>query len=249
MLLEFEIGELKKPKGHAMVYFRLENEPNEILAAYIIVLPVTLDFSKYIPPFLASQLSEFNSKDASAFSLPPVPEKIGTYEKVLQIVEHRKDDLIFGGTINENAVSELMELMTNIVKEYSNSYENSFYGNQIQITSEKEDPLNVNNVLYTLMNDKDKLGELSKMIGKIRFALQINDNLLLKEIEQEMKDLSELLPESFNVKQIVKSSRDKSEKGTSLTRLYIDRCYKLVDGLTQDVEIIDKKIKDIEENV
>ena len=26
MLLEFEIGELKKPKGHAMVYFRLENE-------------------------------------------------------------------------------------------------------------------------------------------------------------------------------------------------------------------------------
>jgi len=64
-----------------------------------------------------------------------------------------------------------------------------------------------------------------------------------------MGNLSELLPQSFNIKQIIKSSRDKSEKGTSLTRLYIDRCYKLVDGLTQDAEIIDKKIKDIEENV
>ena len=231
-----------------MVYFRLENEPNEVLAAYIVVLPITLDFSKYIPPFLASQLSEFNSKDASAFSLPPVPEKIGTYEKVLQIVKHRNDDLIFGGTINENAVSELMELMTNIVKEYSSCYENALHGNQMQITNEKDEQLNVNNVLYTLMNDKDKLGELSKMIGKIRFALQINDNSLLKEIEQEMENLSELLPQSFNIKEIVKSSKDKSEKGTSLTRLYIDRCYKLADGLTQDVEIIDKKIKDIQEN-
>ena len=56
MDISFERGDPQRPKGHALAYFRTRSEPDKVYATYIIVLPVSVDFAKYVPPFLTSHL-------------------------------------------------------------------------------------------------------------------------------------------------------------------------------------------------
>ena len=57
MDLNFEIGSAESPKGHSFVYFTDMNNPSVIFATYIVVLPVSADIGKYVPPFLMNQFS------------------------------------------------------------------------------------------------------------------------------------------------------------------------------------------------
>jgi len=57
MQLAFERGDPKRPRGHAVVYFRANNDPSTILASYVVVPPISMDFSKFIPPMFAVQLA------------------------------------------------------------------------------------------------------------------------------------------------------------------------------------------------
>ena len=71
MDISFEKGDPQRPKGHALAYFRTHSEPDKVYATYIIVLPLSVDFAKYVPPFLTSHLANMTLGDLSAFSLPP----------------------------------------------------------------------------------------------------------------------------------------------------------------------------------
>ena len=73
MDFSFESGDPQQPRGHALLYFLDRSDPPKVYASYIIVLPITVDFSKYIPPFLASHIGNMPMSDCSAFSLPPMP--------------------------------------------------------------------------------------------------------------------------------------------------------------------------------
>ncbi len=53
MDLIFDQGNQAQPRGHAILYYR---SGNEILATYMVILPLKVDFAKYIPPVLASQV-------------------------------------------------------------------------------------------------------------------------------------------------------------------------------------------------
>ena len=53
MALEYHIGDADNPRGHALIYFRDGSDPEKVGAAYIVMLPVSVDISKYVPPFLA----------------------------------------------------------------------------------------------------------------------------------------------------------------------------------------------------
>ena len=63
MDLDFERGDRATPKGHALVFFRQRNDAEEILATYIVTLPVKVDVTKYIPPMFASQVQAMGSAD------------------------------------------------------------------------------------------------------------------------------------------------------------------------------------------
>ena len=51
---------------------------------------------------------------------------------------------------------------------------------------EELEGLGINDVLYELMSDSDKLGELSKLIGRLRFAVDGSDDNLTEETESEI---------------------------------------------------------------
>ena len=50
MDLDFDAGSSASPRGHAIIYFRARYDPEKLLAIYAITLPITFDFSKFVPP-------------------------------------------------------------------------------------------------------------------------------------------------------------------------------------------------------
>src|SRR5205823_9329072 len=100
LVLTFRAGDPDRPRGHALVFFRDSESPDDIWATYLIVAPIKMDLGKYIPAAFASQLSgQLAAAGPSAYPLPPVPER---YESGLDALERlaelRNDDLIDGGT-------------------------------------------------------------------------------------------------------------------------------------------------------
>ena len=75
MELKFEIGDSSQPRGHALLYFT-DASSDKIFATYVVLLPITVDVSKYVPPFLMNQVGDTVPGDMSAFAFPPAPEEI-----------------------------------------------------------------------------------------------------------------------------------------------------------------------------
>ena len=73
MTLEYHIGDPASPKGHALIYFRDGSDPDKVGAAYVVMLPVSVDISKYVPPFLAGQVEQLGTGNMSSFAFPRLP--------------------------------------------------------------------------------------------------------------------------------------------------------------------------------
>ena len=68
MELSFDLGSSKTPLGHCLLYFK--NPDEQILCTYIVILPISFEVSKYVPPFLMNQVDDIGNKDFSAFQNP-----------------------------------------------------------------------------------------------------------------------------------------------------------------------------------
>ncbi len=230
-----------------MVYFVDRSDSTKVYASYLIVLPITIDFSKYIPPFLASHMGNMPINDCSAFSLPPMPEQAGSLEELRRLAEIRQDDLLFAGTVSSSDLPEMMESMGEAVRHY-----NQLWADHLKsgLAASVETPAlpsldgaGVNEVLYTLMNELDKLVELSKMVGKLRFAIEGADRQTCAETQEEIGLLGRFLPEHFDIPSLLQAVTDSSSKGGQLAQLYLDRCYRLSDGDDQAAQDLDEKIE------
>ena len=50
MDLYFDRGDHGSPSGHALLYFKVDTEPDKVYASYIVTLPIKADLTKYVPP-------------------------------------------------------------------------------------------------------------------------------------------------------------------------------------------------------
>ena len=48
MDLNFDKGDSQNPRGHALLYFRVDTEPDKVYATYVVTLPVKSDLTKYL---------------------------------------------------------------------------------------------------------------------------------------------------------------------------------------------------------
>ena len=94
MDLNFDLGSQEDCKGHAVLYFRDSNNQNEVWATYIVLLPITVEVSKYVPPFLMSQVGNMDEQNLSAFAFPPIPEEMQNENAINNLADLRKDDLL-----------------------------------------------------------------------------------------------------------------------------------------------------------
>ncbi|HET7769188.1 MAG TPA: hypothetical protein VFN74_10490, partial [Chloroflexota bacterium] len=69
MAVRFERGDPDRPRGHALLYYRTTD--GQILATYVVVLPIAINPAKYIPPAFAQRISE--QATVAATARPPHP--------------------------------------------------------------------------------------------------------------------------------------------------------------------------------
>ena len=126
MDLTFELGDPQQPKGHAIIYFRVNTEPDKVYATYAITLPVKADLGKYVPPFLASHLGNMPLANFSAFAMPPLPEAVEGYDQLERLCRMRDDDLIYADSMFSFDLPRMMEAVTEAVQSYSELCERRF---------------------------------------------------------------------------------------------------------------------------
>ena len=227
MTLSFELGNIESPKGHALLYFK-DSVQGDFYATYIVLLPITVDVSKYVPPFLMNQVGEFGPGDMSAFAFPPAPEQVEGYDYLVDLAKKRQDDLLDGGEVTGTDVSSSMMKVNDVVQEYLELYEET-YGTEALTLDESESAseLHVNDVLYSMMTEPDRLNELTKLVGRMRFAVESGENSIVKEVESDINALSEYLPETFQIHRLLKWATAVSDESSHITDLYLQRCFHL----------------------
>jgi hypothetical protein len=199
MDLTFERGSQDSPKGHTLLYFRSFDDPDQCWATYIVILPILVDVSKYVPPFLMNQMGDIGPTDLSAFAFPPAPEQVSGYDYIKELAASRDDDVLFGGNMNTSDISSALMVVNEAITWYAELYADNTAPQSEPDIIEQDDALpglGVNDVLYDLMSDNDKLGELTRHVGRLRDAVNTGDEGLAKETQGEIAILALHLPDN-----------------------------------------------------
>ena len=250
MDIVFDSGSKDQPKGHALLYFKSRSDPEELWATYLVVLPIPVDVRKYVPPFLMNQVGEIGPKELSAFAFPPAPEKVDGYEYLAELAGSRGDDILFGGTINPSDVASALMSVNETVQWYADVY------GQVAGTREATGPVSeegraaigVNDVLYGLMSDGDKLSELTKLVGRLRFSSEGGEEALMREAEDDILVLASHLPEKHHVPQLIDAAKAGDSRGTRLADLYLRRCFHLIQEEYVKLGQVEAEIKALEDD-
>lgn len=244
----FERGSQGEAKGHALLYFRNSLDQEQVYATYLIILPISVEITKYVPPFLMSQVGDIGPKDLSAFAFPPAPEVVESYEYLTELAELRDDDILYGGTLNIQDVAHGMMAISEAVQWYA-----SLYAAIAEVRLSHEAPseqfdvgLGVNEVLYGLMSDNDKLSELTKLVGRLRFATEGDESSLAKEAEVDLHLLASHLPEDHQISKLVDAAKAGGNLGAELADLYLRRCFHIMHEEYVKLGDVEKKIQALE---
>ena len=258
MDLTFERGDPRHPKGHALVYFRVNTEPDKVYATYVITLPVKADLTKYVPPFLASHVGSMPLSDFTAFAMPPVPEPVDSYEELERLSREREDDLVFVTSMFSFDLPRMMESVAEAVQAYSELCTDRLSttaASELQAPAEvasgsreeaEDRSLRVDEVLFSLMSEGDKLGELSRLLGKLRFAVEGQDSGMIDEAAEEISTLARHLPEEYQVPALLAVAKDTSQKGSRLAQLFLDRCFRLSAGDLSAAQALAEEIRTLQ---
>ena len=238
--LKFIIGDPSRPSGHAMVYF----DSDEIIyAAYVIDLPIKMtaeDISKYVPPIYSEQIDQLEidkmmSKKNLAY--PPGPEKYdGDLISLKKLCEIRKDDLLYGGTIEVTNAINSMSKLNQIADEYSELCKIFFDENLImkEIFNEPSRDNDTNNKTikdgntYSMMNETNLLTELTKIIGEIDYAETNNEKETIRIQLEKIKTIKDLLPTNRKIDEIIFHVKESNEKSKEIISILLLRAFSLL---------------------
>ena len=248
MDISFDRGDSQRPSGHALLYFK-DRDAGHIVASYVLVLPIKMDIGKYLPPLLASQLGSMVTESLggslTSFAAPPMPEAVESVEALRQLAVVRGDDLVNGGPIAASDVAMAMQATAEAVQAYAALYTRYLEAQPLGGGAPANEPASgadVQRVIYEMLSERDRLTELSKLVGTLRFALERGDADLAGETEASLQTLGALLPDRYWVARVRAAASDLSARGSLLAGLYLDRCFKLasedyaaVEGLEQQI--------------
>ena len=246
----FDRGSQDSPKGHAILYFRSVDDHDQCWATYIVILPILVDVSKYVPPFLMNQMGEIGPTDLSAFAFPPAPEQVNGFGYIEELASGRDDDVLYGGTINTSDISAALMVVNEAIAWYAQLYaDNTAPETESDCSDVSVDALpgfGVNEVLYELMSDADKLGELTRQVGRLRDALNIGDRGLAEDTQQEIAILGHHLPDNHQITELVDAARSGDDTGAKLADLYLQRCFHLISEEYMKVGEVESQIRQLE---
>ena len=245
MDLTFDLGDPQRPRGHALLYFHARDS-QQVVATYVITLPIQMDMGKYIPPLLASQFGGIQTGELSAFAAPPLLEEVEGVAHLERLAELRQDDLVYGGTL---PMSDIVMAIQEAVQAYARRYQEHLSIQPQAAVGQAEEPsqgAEVQRVVYELLSERDRLGELSRLVGTMRFAVDREDRELVRETDASLEALQSLLPAQYWVDRVRAAAADVSETGTARAQLYVERCYKLLGQDFAVVQELERRIAEAE---
>jgi hypothetical protein len=256
MTIRFLRGDAQAPKGHAIFIARSSADPRVVLATYCVVPPTPFSFAKYLPSFLASQLSQEDLQDATnvpVMPIPPMLEEGSTLEHLQFLAERREDDVVDLGTINPRDDAARMQLVAQGCQEYGQYYVNfaSTFPREhfIETPQEEEiplDDLDTDELLLQTMSEGQRLAELGKLVGVARYAIEGHDTNLLQDTRKRMTSIARLMPEKYRTTDLISAATDEGERGARLAQLYLERGYKLLNEEYADIPGIERTIRELQ---
>ena len=249
MILDFARGSQAEPRGHALAYATSLTEHDAVYAAYLVVPPISINLAKYMPPMFAEKVSLADAESVSAIPLPPVPEKVESIDFLLRLAEARNDDVIDLGALDTTNTHNMLSQVSQAAQSYLELY--TAYIESLDPVPEPpaEPPAlgeSVEDVLASFMTEKEKLGEMSKLLGKVRYAIDGNDDALADEALAEVTSMGARLAGAYELGRLAAAARIPGEKGRRLTELHIRRCYLICDENYGAVNDIDTEISALE---
>ncbi len=251
-MLTFRAGDPDRPRGHALVFFRDGDSPDEVWATYIVVTPIKMDLGKYIPAAFASQLAaQLATSGPAAYPLPPVPEK---FERGLEALEHladlRGDDLIDGGTLRMSDPLYALQPVTDIGSQYAEQCASFLASEPVTLSPRTASPsepggVDVDDLLLQVMPDREKVGRLARLSGTLRYAIEGGDARQANETVAEMERVGRHLADKYHPAELIAAARSPEPRAARLAELYLERCYRLVDEDYAALADLDKKIDEL----
>ncbi len=257
MTIRFLRGDPQAPKGHAIFIARSTTDTHTVLATYCVVPPMPLSLAKYLPSFLASQLSPEDLQDATnvpVMPIPPMLEEGSTLERLQMLAQRRDDDVCDIGTVNPKDEGARMQLVAQGCQEYGQFYVNyaSTFAQVPSIESAEEeaplalDDLDAEELLLQTMTDRQRLAELGKLVGVARYAIEGHDTTQVQETKLRMRRTAEPLAEKYRTDELIAAAFDPSERGARIAQLYLERAYKLLDEEYADIPRIERAIRELQ---
>jgi hypothetical protein len=257
MTIRFLRGDPQAPKGHAIFIAHSTNDPRVVLATYCVVPPTPLSLAKYLPPIMASQFSPEDLQDATnvpVMPIPPMLEEGSSLEYLELLADRRDDDMVDLGSINPRDDAARMQMVAQGCQEYGQyyvSYSATFKkAGFIESPQQEEmvplDDLDTEELLIQTMNDRQRLAELSKLVGVARYAIEGHDNNLLQDTRKRMTQIARLMPEKYRSAELIAAATDTDERGSRLAKLYLERGYKLLDEEYADIPNIERTIRELQ---
>ena len=243
----FERGSADSPRGHALIYFQNLHDAGELLATYLVVLPMLVDVSKYVPPFLMNQIGDVGAKDLSAFAFPPAPEPVSGFDYIQSLAESREDDILFGGSISTSDITSLLGTINEAIGWYADLCIDPTQFDSPALEESADEELSVNDVLYGLMSDQDKLSELTHLVGRLRDAVGSGDSALAGETRTEIMTLGRHLPDSHQVPRLADAAGSGGSDAGHRASLYLQRCFHLIAEEYVKLGQIEDEIRSLEE--
>ena len=250
MTLNFERGNPDKPVGHAVVYFNDAADPRKAGITYVMVLPLAIDVAKYVPPFLSGHIEAMGSSDVSGFAFPPAPEPVEDPNMMRKIVELRGDDLIFGGSGNLSDAASMMGRVGEIVSQYNEAYQQAMAREQERSSKPDRAAVSeVDEVMYDMMGEADLLGEMSNLVGRLRYASEGEDKATIDESAARLRAIGRRLPENRKMNRILEAALSDDDASAELITLYVERAYALLREDYRRVGSLDQQIANSEQNL
>jgi hypothetical protein len=244
MNLIFDIGDPTAPRGHALLYFR-SPDGRHVLATYVIALPIVIEPTKYVPPIFAARLPAAVEK-VMATALPPLPEEVASYDYLRRLADARHDDLLDGGQVAPDEVDRLLYSAQEIAQAYSRQYQS--YAETLAQSHHEPEP-DEDQVRYLLMAEHERLEELSRLTGALRYAVDGQDARLMADTVSRMRVLARYLPEKYRVPELIAAAHQPGDRGTQLSALFLDRSFKLCNERYEELPALEQQIRELQTEI
>jgi hypothetical protein len=250
--LHFDRGDPQAPRGHAILYAHSGGADGPLLATYCVVLPISFSIGKYLPPMLSGQVPAEALAGGAAMSVVPIPpmlEDVPSFAALQQLAERRDDDLCEMGTVFLNDDSQRLNFAAEAAAEYGQLMER-YTRTWPDVEAEAPaagppDELDVDSVLADLLSDRDRLAELARAVGTLRYAMEGHDQTLIDQTERRMHRMADGLSEKYRADQLIAAALSSEPNGAQLAQLYLQRAYKLADEDYAAIPPIEREIREL----